>query len=182
MPMPMFPIGGGSAGAGGAGAWITGSGAPPSGSGLDALDGVSDPWRWSSYWGGWVGPAYEVTWLEGAEMPGVLTGRDTVVVEDPAPGVTTAPTYSAGATTASAGSGVAYVVQYEDGFTHTVVPDDALDTEALFAEFTFGDPYEFADETVGADGQFYLDTATLDLYGPRTAGVWTKISTLPAPV
>lgn len=160
---------------------ITGTGAPPSGSGLDPLDGVSDPWRWSDIWGGWVSPAYEVTWSGGAQMPAVAIGRDFVLVEDSAPTLTTPTTYAAGTTIGSPGSGVAYVVQYEDGFTHTQVPNPTLDVEALFADFTFGAVYDFSDESVGADGQFYLDTNTLDLYGPRVDGVWAKISTLPPP-
>lgn len=54
---------------------LSGSGAPPSGATVEPLDGVNDPWQWSSAWGGWV-RAWHVTWAAGAVIDYTLLPDD----------------------------------------------------------------------------------------------------------
>jgi len=51
------------------GIWLSGHGAPPSGSGMLPLDGTNDPWRWAPSLDNWIGPAYTVTITAGDPVP-----------------------------------------------------------------------------------------------------------------
>jgi hypothetical protein len=47
---------------------LHGSGAPRAGSGLDPLNGVNNPWRWSGSLLAWITPPYDVSWGSGATI------------------------------------------------------------------------------------------------------------------
>ena len=193
--------GGGSSG----GRLLSGTAAPLSGSGLEPLDGINDPWRWSAMLGGWVGPVYETTWLAGDEVPELLTvptganrvdlliGSFTTLAES----LTTTPPFSTGGTptlsegisdngfggTATTGpliadadgAGITFLLQTEIGFTHTTVPDPTLDITTMLGDVTAGAPYTFAETGDGADGDYWRDTTTGDMYGPKTTGTWAGV-------
>lgn len=172
---------------------LSGSGAPASGSGLDPLDGISDPWRWSVWWGGWIGPAYNVSWSTGDEIPAYHVFDDTGgagdsrrldrVIVPSTPTITTSPDVDLVSqwqggnegvqtwTAPSDGAGVAYAVYTETGFTHSTVPDAAFDLAANLGDLVVGSEYVFADVQTGVDGDFYIDTTASALYGPK-AGTW----------
>lgn len=208
--MALSFIGGASGGPGGSGSVIAGHGEPPSGSGLEVLDGVNDPYRWAPYppLGGWISPAFLVTVAEDATLN--LSGAtppagsaDVAVfltsaasfsdINDPAHALmeigSNGPFASINlgdsdvASALGAGSGIAFLVQYETDYAGpTAVPDASLDVaDYLGAGFTLGEVYQWPDESLGVDGQWYIDLDTRDLYGPREGGSWTKFATLPAP-
>ena len=184
---------------------LSGTAAPLSGSGLDPLDGINDPWRWSAMLGGWVGPVYETTWLAGDEVPELLTvptganrvdlfiGSFTTLAES----LTTTPPFSTGGTPTLSegifdngfglvattgpliadadGAGITFLLQTEIGFTHTTVPDPTLDITTMLGDVTAGAPYTFAETGDGDDGDYWRDTLTGDIYGPKTTGTWAGV-------
>ena len=71
------------------------------------------------------------------------------------------------------GAGIAFLYQYETGYTGpTVVPDASLDVTVLLGDVTVTGVFVFPEGGDGRDGDFWLDVITADLYGPKAGGVW----------
>ena len=184
----------GEGGGGSGGRLLSGTTAPLSGSGLDPLDGINDPWRWSAMLGGWVGPVYETTWLAGDEVPNLPTlpagavqmdliiGSFTTLTET----LTTTPPFSVSGTPTLSesinagdstgpliadadGTGVAFLLQYEIDFTHTAVPDPTPDITTLLGDVTVGAVYTFAETGDGDDGDFWR---MIPVGNPTTDGMF----------
>jgi len=190
---------------GGTNRLLSGTAAPLSGSGLDPLDGVNDPWRWWPLNSGWVGPAYAVTWHEGDEIPSFDVPAGSAALElhfsthaDFAGAIGDAANYflvdsggfgtfpvtnfaaspgspSSGGTALDTVSGYVFLIQAETGYTGpTAVPDPTLDVTAMLGTgVTVDGPYEWPEGGDGADGDYWLDKTTMNLYGPKTDGVWS---------
>lgn len=181
---------------------LSGAGAPASGSGLDPLDGVNDPWRWSPFLVGWVVAAYECSWSDGDAIP-YVTAVDRGAADQFDVYISTAfatlPEATAGdvvtkssgtafdgsptdTTLTGTGSGAVIVVQYEAGFAHSTVPEPTFDpTGALVVgPLVIGAPITFPDVQTGVDGDFYIDTTAHTLYGPK-AGTWPSPVSLIGP-
>jgi hypothetical protein len=173
-----------------AGRLLFGDGPPASGSGLEALDGISDPWRWWSTFSGWVGPAYAVTWLTGdaVPVPTLPAGAGSLYVligpgaspdaVNSGAGFAAFGNSSIGDTAsdplvaAADGAGVAFLVQIEVDSTHTVVPEPAVDITTMLGDVTVGAPSVWGETGDGNDGDGWIDTSTGEMYGPKTAGAW----------
>jgi hypothetical protein len=193
----------------GTGVWLSGHGAPPSGSGMLPLDGVNDPWRWSPGFDQWIGPAYTVHITEGDLPPYVMPSSDVIAgvaeldlyfnangrIPDALHGLGSVlgtgslTLCSNGATFTEpdwtfdrTGDVVVWLAQAESGWTGpTAVPFPALDVLDFLGDLPVVGPFEFTELTpIGLPGQFYFDKDTRDVY-LRDDTSWTKVSTLPVP-
>ena len=167
-------------------------------SGVDALDGINDPWRWvpSQQW--WIGPQRWLNWNEGVvpALPSLPAGceeayvvfsmaghvtpdtQDAMAVKDSDDGlVSSLPLGSAETYTLPGNLGaMVWIAVAETDYTHTVIPPAAasLDIDDILGDWTItgASNSDFPDTNPGEDGDFYLDTFTKKLW-KRTGDVWT---------
>lgn len=73
----------------------------------------------------------------------------------------------------SDGTGIAFLLQNPPGGARTAVPDKTLDIATMLGDVTVTGPYAFP-ETVGDGevGDFWIDTNTGNLYGPKQEANW----------
>lgn len=182
------------------GAWLSGTGAPGSPAVLPP-DGVHDPWRkpGPTFLGGgtngWLSRAYRVTWETGAVIsdPGQPVGHTFLPLLLPGenPDLTDGQTYIPLSqydeesnylghyeVRAPAGVGVLFYLLIRN---HDADPDNVLNPADLVFDlrtrlvsgFTVGEEYQYPlGVDLGQDGDFYIDIATREVYGPKTAGDW----------
>lgn len=148
----------------------------------------------------WISPAYAVSYAAGAvlgdlPMPNAVNSeidlyvakRDDILPPASMNGLSGLliashtsgnPTTSHGNPPVTPGTGIVFGVQYEDNYGSTpgaTPPNPDLDILDYLGDFVLANPTPIAWPTnpgTGTDGQFYLDTTNLHVYGPRANGAW----------